>query len=115
MSAALNALAPANVVEAELNFFIPNGQRPQIFKPTPEFPDGRRTGDFELRTVPIADGRHLAEHFSLDREGFELTNHVTAVSDFLDEDEVRAIYYPEVERLVRDATGASTFPSGVPR
>ena len=107
MSAAMNALAPANVVEAELNFFIPNGQRPQIFKPTPEFPDGRRTGDFELRTVPIADSRYLAEHFSLDREGFELTNHSTAVSDFLDEDEVRAIYYPEVERLVRDATGAS--------
>ncbi len=107
MSAALNALAPANVVEAELNFFIPNGQRPQIFKPTPEFPDGRRTGDFELRTVPIVDGRYLAEHFSLDREGFELTNHSTAVSDFLDEDEVRAIYYPEVERLVRDTTGAS--------
>ncbi len=95
MSAAMNALAPAKVVEAELNFFIPNGQRPQIFKPTPEFPDGRRTGDFELRTVPIADGRYLAEHFSLDREGFELTNHSTAVSDFLDEDARpgRSIYH----------------------
>ena len=107
MSAALNALAPANVVEAELKFIIPNGQRPQLFKPAPGQTEGRRTGDFEVRTVPIADGRYLAEHFSLDREGFELTNHVTAVSDFLDEDEVRAIYYPEVERLVRDTTGAS--------
>ncbi len=107
MSAALDALPPANVVEAELNFVIPNGQRPQVFKPTPELPDGRRTGDFELRTVPIADGRHLAERFSLDREGFELSRHATAVSDFLDDEEVRSIYYPEVERLVRDATGAS--------
>ena len=107
MSAALNALALPLVVEAELNFFIPNGQQPQVFKPTLELPDGGRTGDFELRPVTIADGRHLAEHFSLDREGFELTRHATAVSDFLDDDEVRSIYYPEVERLVRDATGAS--------
>ena len=107
MSAALNALAPANVVEAELKFIIPNGQRPQMFKPAPGQTEGRRTGDFEVRTVPIADGRLLAEHFSLDREGFELSRHATAVSDFLDDDEVRSIYYPEVERLVRDATGAS--------
>ncbi len=33
MSAALNAFTPANVVEAELRFIIPNGQRPQMFKP----------------------------------------------------------------------------------
>ncbi len=50
MSAALNALPPAKLVEAELNFFIPNGQRPQLFKPTLEHPDGKRTGDFELKT-----------------------------------------------------------------
>ncbi len=107
MSTALNVSTPANVVEAELNFFIPNGHRPQLFKPAPGQTEGRRTGDFEARTVQIADGRHLAEHFSLDREGFELSRHATAVSDFLDDDEVRSIYYPEVERLVRDATGAS--------
>jgi hypothetical protein len=78
-----------------------------MFKPAPGQTEGRRTGDFEVRTVPIADGRLLAEHSSLDREGFELSRHATAVSDFLDDDEVRSIYYPEVERLVRDATGAS--------
>ncbi len=78
-----------------------------MFKPAPGQTEGRRTGDFEARTVQIADGRHLAEHFSLDREGFELSRHATAVSDFLDDDEVRSIYYPEVERLVRDATRAS--------
>ncbi len=107
MSAALNAPTPENVVDAELRFFIPSGQRPQMFKPTPEHPDGKRTGEFELRSVPIADGRYLAEHFSLDREGFELSGHATAVSDFLDNEEVRSVYYPEVERLVRDTTGAS--------
>ncbi len=107
MSAELNALAPANVVEAELNFHVPNGQRAQVFKPTPEHPEGRSTANFEPRTVSIADGRHLAEYFRLDREGFELRPHSTAVSNFLDDDEVRSSYYPEVERLLRKATGAS--------
>ena len=51
MSAALNALAPANVVEAELKFIIPNGQRPQMFKPAPGQTEGRRTGDFEVRVL----------------------------------------------------------------
>ena len=97
MSAELNALAPANVVEAELNFHVPNGQRARVFKPTPEHPEGRSTANFEPRTVSIADGRQLAEYFRLDREGFELRRHATAVSDFLDDDEVRSIYYPEVE------------------
>ena len=96
MSAALNAFTPADVVEAELKFIIPNGHRPQMFKPAPGQTEGRRAGEFEVKTVPIADSRHLAEHFSLDREGFELTRHATAVSDFLDDDEVRSIYYPEV-------------------
>jgi hypothetical protein len=31
----------------------------------------------------------------------------SAVHDFYDEDELRRIYYPEAERLVADATGAT--------
>ena len=35
-----------------------------------------------------------------------LTEHETAVSDFYDPEEVKAVYYPEVERLVKRITGA---------
>ncbi len=44
---------------------------------------------------------------SLDREGFELLGHVSAVRDFYDDDEVRGVYYPEAERLIAEVTGAS--------
>ena len=57
--------------------------------------------------VPIRDGRAIVERLSLDREGFELRPHHTAVSNFYDAAEVRAIYYPEVERLLTAATGAT--------
>lgn len=57
--------------------------------------------------VPIRDGRAIVDRLSLDREGFELRSHPTAMSDFYDAAQVHAVYYPEVERLLTDATGAT--------
>ncbi len=57
--------------------------------------------------VPIHDGRAILTKLSLDRQGFELRHHQTAVTNFYDEAEVRAVYYPEVERLLETATGAT--------
>lgn len=66
----------------------------------------RHTGTFERRTVPIVDARRGAEAPQLDREGFALVPHATAVRDFLDPDELGRVYYPEVIALVRRLTGA---------
>ncbi len=49
----------------------------------------------------------MIEDFSLEREGFVFVNHETKVKDFYDEDELRSVYYPEMERLVKDMTGAA--------
>ena len=57
-------------------------------------------------TLPIRDGRAVIKELSLDKQGFVLVRNQTAVSNFYDEPEVRAVYYPEVERLVQLATGA---------
>ena len=55
--------------------------------------------------VPIHDGRRLAS--SIDRQGFVLVRHADGVvADFHDEALLRAAYYPSVERLVREVTGA---------
>lgn len=43
---------------------------------------------------------------SLDREGVVLTHQESKVANFYDPDEVRATYYPEVERMVKELTGA---------
>jgi hypothetical protein len=58
-------------------------------------------------TVSIRNGRPIIAELSRDKQGFVLVRHQTAVSNFYDEQEVRAVYYPEVERLLKRATGAT--------
>jgi len=62
-------------------------------------------GGLDRRTVLIRDARVLPD-LSLDREGFLLAERPTAVRDFYDPAEVRAVYYPEVAQLLTDLTGA---------
>jgi hypothetical protein len=64
-------------------------------------------GGCNPKSVTIRDGRALTESLSLDKQGFELRHHETAVSNFYDEAEVCAVYYPEVERLLKIVTGAT--------
>ena len=58
-------------------------------------------------TVRIRNGRPIIKQLSLDSQGFVLVRNQSAVANFYDEKEVRAVYYPEVERLVKEATGAT--------
>jgi hypothetical protein len=44
---------------------------------------------------------------SLDTQGFALVEQRSAVKDFWDDDEVRRVYYPEAERVIKQVTGAS--------
>jgi len=67
----------------------------------------RSSGAQEAKKVTIGDGRALAGELSLDRNGFVLVRHPTAVRDFFDAEELKAVYYREIERLVREQSGAS--------
>ena len=92
-------------VEATLNYFAESSEKPVIYtyEPPPGIP--RTTGKSEPHSVLIRNAR-LAEQLSLDREGFQMVHHETAVQDFYDRAEVREIYYSEVEQLLKEATGA---------
>jgi hypothetical protein len=94
-------------VDADLHYLGRMSERPRnyTFDPPPGVP--RSNIISETHHVPIYDLRGIEADISLDREGFELLGHVSAVRDFHDEDQVRAIYYPEAERLIAEATGAS--------
>jgi hypothetical protein len=61
----------------------------------------RSSGKHVLQNVLIRNGRDMLGELSLDTNGFVLTNHETAVRDFYDPDEVKSVYYPEVERLIK--------------
>jgi hypothetical protein len=82
-------------------------ERPRnyTFDPPPGVP--RSNSERESHIVGIRDARPAAAEVSLDREGFAVLQGASAVQDFWDEDEVRRVYYPEVQRAIAEATGAS--------
>jgi len=61
----------------------------------------------EAHTVSIGDMREIADTLSVDREGFALRHHETAVDDLYDDDAVEQAYYPEIESLLRREFRAS--------
>src|SRR5262249_12389110 len=69
--------------------------------------DVRSGGAQDKRRVVMHNGRPQAEDFVLDRDGFRFVRHDTKVGNFFDEGEVRRIYYPEMEALVKAESGAS--------
>jgi hypothetical protein len=97
--------AEANWVQASLNYLADTSVKPVSFNP-PTGP-ARRIGNYRTFDVRIQDARPIARELSLDRQGFVLTKHLTAVKDFYDSEQVRAVYYPEMESLVRQLTGAT--------
>jgi len=67
----------------------------------------RRTGATEQRLMRIRNGRPLIGELSLDRNGFVLVEHGTAVTDFFDASQLQTLYYLEIQRLVQAVSGAS--------
>ena len=65
----------------------------------------RTTGAEEIHRVEIHDGR-AAAGLSLEANGFVLVPHPSAVRNFFDVDELKRVYYPEIEALVRGIAGA---------
>jgi hypothetical protein len=67
----------------------------------------RKTGTHELKRVAVRNGRLLADQLSLDEQGFVFVEHKTKVADFFDPAQLESVYYPEVEELIKRASGAS--------
>jgi hypothetical protein len=67
----------------------------------------KTTGTWDRRRVSIHNGRlHICE-FALERNGFTLVEHQTAVKDFFDPQQLKSVYYAEVEQLIGKMSGAS--------
>jgi hypothetical protein len=88
-------------VLAELNYLAPIDGKPRTYAFDPPAGEPKSTALPEPHQVPIFDGRAVADSFSLDREGFALVRHPTAVRDFHDDQEVRKVYYPAAEAFIR--------------
>jgi hypothetical protein len=107
MAQAAEVTLAADTVEASLVYHLDDGTTPYTYTGGPGSTEVRNWGKLDPHTVVIRNGRGIAEDFSLEREGFRFIHHDPKIADFYDEAAVRSIYYPEMERLVKEHTGAS--------
>ncbi len=94
-------------VEASVNYIDRIAGKPSILMSDAAPGDAPGTARHSGHRVAIHDARRLSGGAELDRHGFTLRRRETAVADFRDEAEIRSVYYPECERLIREATGAA--------
>jgi hypothetical protein len=64
------------------------------------------TGAYRAYEMPIRNGRSVQDQLTLDRNGFEITVHTSAVTDFTDREEVDRVYSGEVAEFAKSRTGA---------
>jgi len=88
-------------VTAELNYLVPTPDKPRTYAFDPPPGEPKTTALPEPHRVPIFDGRSNAASFSLDREGFTLVKHRTAIKNFYDDKEVTSVYYSAAEAFIR--------------
>jgi hypothetical protein len=98
--------APA-AIAATLNYVANTGEKIFTYTGGPGSTERKSGGTQDPRQVTIRNGRPDAGSFTPDRAGFRFVRHDTKVRDFFDEDEVRRVYYPEMEALVKAESGAS--------
>jgi hypothetical protein len=104
-----HAIAPeiGESVEASLNYLAEMDEKPYSYNYSP--PPGVALTNRRVapHLVPVRNARVIADRLSLDREGFALVHHESAVTNFYDNGEVLAVYYPECESILKKATGAT--------
>jgi len=94
-------------VVGTLNYTSSNDGEPVWYNHNPVPGIVERTPQPEPHAVRIENARSRSNEFTIDNVGFQLTQYESRVKNFYDEDEVRAVYFPETENLVKKLTGAS--------
>jgi len=59
------------------------------------------------QNVLIHDIAGDEDRYNLDSHGFQFVNHASKEKNFLDDEQIKAVYYPETEQLLKDSLGAS--------
>ena len=93
-------------IEASLFYLASGAEKLVTHVAAPGGRDERSGGGSETYRVVMHNGRRDADRFDIEREGFRFVGHATRVADFFDDAEVRRVYYPECEALIKEVSGA---------
>jgi len=97
---------PLVAVQATVNYFKDLGETPYTETAAPGASDVRVGSTPDPRSVTMHNGRLEVDEFQLEKHGFRFVRHDTKVKDFYDEAELRRVYYPEMEALIKKESGA---------
>jgi hypothetical protein len=97
----------AKSLTATLHYLKRGAEKPTRYvnDPPPGVPQWNGIDD--PREIRIEDARGREQEFTIDRNGFALAKAPSQVRDFYSDEEVKRLYYPEIEQLLRDKLGAS--------
>ena len=98
--------ASAYDIRAALTFIVPQATKPRFESSALTGGEPRVHFRTEDRHVDVHDMRHIADMLSLDREGFLLVRHETAVDDLYDDEAITGVYDKELAALLTEVTGA---------
>jgi hypothetical protein len=96
-----------DTIEATVNYHHDTGETPYTFSGGPGSTIVRSSKTNEPHRVVMHNGRPDAARFTLDGDGFRFVRHDTKVESFFEDEEVRRVYYPEMEALVKAESGCS--------
>ena len=103
----LDGINPPLNLTATLHYLKRGPEKPVYYRIDPPEGAPRWNGIDDPQDVSIEDARGSEAEFTLDRNGFTLVKSPTAVADFYDSEELKRVYYPEVERLLHETLGAA--------
>jgi len=106
MSALAELDTAPQTIEPTVNYLVNDGTEVFTYTGGPGSLDVRNGGKPDPHKVVMHNGRPHVNEFKLDVDGFRFVRHDTKVQNFLDEAEIKRVYYPEMEALIKAESGA---------
>jgi hypothetical protein len=94
-------------VTARLGYLQPTAERPYEYACEPPAGTPWQNCEYDMRAMQITDARSFSAAPSVHREGFELRDAPSDVTDFEDEKAIVKVYYEEMADLACRVTGAA--------
>lgn len=89
-------------VQTTLNYYKENADGSP---PEPQYVNRPETYERPVHAlaVTVHDIGGEVDKYTLDKNGFQIFSHQSAEKDFVDDEKIKAEYYPETEQLLKDA------------
>lgn len=99
----MNASYPHTLIE--IPYTLNNGQKLVNETFGSSSIERRTEGALDPRMMALENARPIADTFKLEEAGFTFVEHKTAMQNFFDTDELKTVYYREVEELIKRESG----------